>query len=153
MILSNKELKSENSFQNIYFNFFRKDITILLKKINSSFENSSSTYYLSLFYADNIFNLPEFNEFLKNYYEYQKKRILIILSVCCLIIATKFNENDPHFPGAFNFLALCNKFTNNNYLIQINDLTEGEIIILKFLKYKLNYYSVYNYLVFFLGMV
>ena len=156
MILSNKELdisKSENSFQNIYFNSIRKDITILLKKINSSFENSSSTYYLSLFYSDNIFNLPEFNEFLKSYYkyEYQTKKIYILFSVCCLIIATKFNENDPHFPGAFNFLQLCNKFTNNNYSIQINDLTEGEIIILKFLKYKLNYYSVYNFLVFFFG--
>ena len=96
MILSNKEMdisKSENSFHNIYFDSFRKDMIILLKKINFSFENSSSTYYLSLFYADNIFNLPEFNEFLKNYYEYQKKRIYIILSVCCLIIATKFNES------------------------------------------------------------
>ena len=156
MILSNKELdisKSENSFQNIYFNSVRKDIIILLKKINSSFENSSSTYFLSLFYADNIFNLPDFNEYLKKYYkyEYQTKKIYIILSVCCLIIATKFNENDPHFPGAYNFLALCNKFTNDSYMIQIKDLTEGEIIILKFLKYKLNYYSVYNYLVFFFG--
>ena len=157
MILSNKELealKSENSFQNIYFISIRNDLIILLKKINSSFENSSSTYYLSLFYADDIFNLPDFNEFLKKYYkkEYQTKKIYIILSVCCLIIATKFNENDPHFPGAYNFLALCNKFNIDNYMIQIIDLTEGEIIILKFIKYKLNYYSVYNFLVFFLDM-
>ena len=156
MILSNRELdipKTENSFNNIYFISIRNDIITLLKKINSSFENSSSTYYLSLFYVDNIFNLPDFNEYLKKYYkyEYQTKKIYIILSVCCLIIATKFNENDPHFPGAYNFLGLCNKFTNNNYMIQINDLTEGEIIILKFLKYKLNYYSVYNFLVFFFG--
>ena len=156
MILSNRELdisKTENSFHNIYFISIRNDIITLLKKINSSFENSSSTYYLSLFYVDNIFNLPDFNEYLKKYYkyEYQTKKIYIILSVCCLIISTKFNENDPHFPGAYNFLGLCNKFTNNNYIIQINDLTEGEIIILKFLKYKLNYYSVYNFLVFFFG--
>ena len=154
MILSNKELldiSSENIFQNIYYISIRNDLAVLLKKINSSFENSSSTYYLSLFYADNIFNLPHFNEYLKKYYkyEYQTKKIYIILSDCYLIFATKFNENDPHFPGAFNFLALCNKFTYENYMVQINDLTEGEIIILKFLKYKLNYYSVYNFLVFF----
>ena len=73
------------------------------------------------------------------------------MAVCCLIIATKFNENDPHFQGAYNFLKLSNKFTNYNHYIQINDLVEGEIIILKLLQYKLNFYSVYSFLVFFFG--
>ena len=154
MIESNKNLDYISS-KNELFVSIRSEIIVLLKKINSSFENNSSTYYLSLFYADKVFNLPNFNQFIENYYknEFQIfsdiKKIYIILSVCCLIIATKFNENDPHFPGNFNFLTLIGQFTNYNYNIRINDLVEGEIIILKLLKYKLNYYSVYNYIVFF----
>ena len=156
MIESNKDLESISS-KSDYYKSIRNEITVLLKKINSSFENNSSTYYLSLFYADKIFNMTDFNKYIENYYRYEFqinsniKKIYIILSVCCLIISTKFNENDPHFPGAYNFLELSNQFTNFNYNIQINDLVEGEIIILKLLKYKLNYYSVYNYLVFFFG--
>ena len=159
MVFSNKafditqEKGKDFSFQNIYYYSIRNEIITLLKKINSSFENSSATYYLSLYYADKTFNLPNFNEELKKYYKYEfkTKTLYTILSICCLIISTKFNENDPHFPGIYNFLKLCNKYTNYSNFIQIADLVEGEIFILKLLKYKLDYYSVYNFLVFFFG--
>ena len=161
MILSNKELNDmtskRSSYQNNNYISFRNEIIILLKKINSTIENNSSTYYLSLYYIDNIFACQEFNNYINEYYKYkyqinsEMKKIYIILSVTCLIIATKFNENDPHFPGADTFLRLCNKFTDYAFYIQINDLVEGEVIILKLLKYKLSYYSTYNFLVFFFG--
>ena len=159
MILANEEpseLKQELNVkkENTFYASIRNDITTLLKKINSSFENSSSTYYLSIYYLDKIFNLPNINEYLNKYYKYERdtKKVYIILAVCCLIIATKFNENDPHFQGAYNFLKLSNKFTNYYHYIQINDLVEGEIIILKLLQYKLNFYSVYSFLYLFLDM-
>lgn len=160
MVLSNKEpLQSEsnsskeNEKENNYYISIRNYISILLKKINSSFENSTSTYYLALYYLDRLLNLPNINDYLGEYYKYESniKKIYIILGVCCLIIATKFNENDPHFQGAYNFLKLSNKYNNYNYYIEINDLVEGEIIILKLLQYKLNFYSVYNFLVFLFG--
>lgn len=161
MISSNKELVSISSKvnydQNNDFISIRNEIIVLLKKINSSIDNNSSTYYLSLFYIDNIFSSEDFNVFIKEYFKYkiqiqsEIKKIYIILAISCLIIATKFNENDPHFPGGDTFLRLGNKFTDYIYFMQINDLVEGEIIILKLLKYRLNYYSTYNFLVFFFG--
>ena len=161
MIKLNNELDNnsgeEKTFQNTYYNSIRNEIIILLKKINSLLENNSSTYYLSLIYIDKIFNSLDFNEYIKNNYndKYQInseiKKIYIILSISCLLIATKYNENDPHFPGNANYLRLCNNITNYNYYFNINDLVNGEIIVLKLLKYKLNFHSVYNFLVFFFG--
>ena len=159
MIKSNKELDELFQNSNNYYNSIRNEIIVLLKKINSSFENSSSTYYLSLIYADSIFNSPDINEYIKNFYNINDelqinseiKKAYIILSVCCLLIASKYNENDPHFPGNANFLRVCNNNTNYNYYFQIDDLVNGEIIVLKLLKYKLNYFSVYHFLVFFFG--
>ena len=160
MIQTNNELCScieENTFENNFYISIRNEIITLLKKINTSIENNSSTYYMSLLYIDKIFTSKDFDEYLKecSKYRYQInpeiKKMYIVLSVSSLIVSTKFNENDPHFPGADAFLKLCNKFTNYSYSIRTNDLVEGEIVILKLLKYKLNYYSVYNFLVFFFG--
>ena len=156
MVQSNNEFE-ENSFENDFYISMRIEIITLLKKINTSIENNSSTYYMSLLYIDKIFTSQDFNEYIKecSKYKYQInseiKKMYIILSVSSLIVSTKFNENDPHFPGADAFLKLCNKFTNYSYSIRTNDLVEGEIVILKLMKYKLNYYSVYNFLVFFFG--
>ena len=160
MVQTNNELCScieENTFENNFYISIRNEIITLLKKINTSIENNSSTYYMSLLYIDKIFTSKDFDEYLKecSKYRYQInpeiKKMYIVLSVSSLIVSTKFNENDPHFPGADAFLKLCNKFTNYSYSIRTNDLVEGEIVILKLLKYKLNYYSVYNFLVFFFG--
>ena len=160
MVQSNNELSSsieENTFQNNFYISIRNEIITLLKKINTTIENNSSTYYMSLLYIDKIFTSQDFNEYIKecSKYKYQInseiKKMYIILSISSLIVSSKFNENDPHFPGAEAFLRLCNKFTNYSYSIRTNDLVEGEIVILKLMKYKLNYYSVYNFLVFFFG--
>jgi len=160
MVQSNNESGpciEENTFQNNFYISIRNEIITLLKKINTSIENNSSTYYMSLLYIDKIFTSQDFDEYIKecSKYKYQinseKKKMYIVLSVSSLIVSTKFNENDPHFPGADAFLKLCNKFTNYSYSIRTNDLVEGEIVILKLMKYKLNYYSVYNFLVFFFG--
>ena len=160
MVQSNNESGpciEENTFQNNFYISIRNEIITLLKKINTSIENNSSTYYMSLLYIDKIFTSQDFDEYIKecSKYKYQInseiKKMYIVLSVSSLIVSTKFNENDPHFPGADAFLKLCNKFTNYSYSIRTNDLVEGEIVILKLMKYKLNYYSVYNFLVFFFG--
>ena len=160
MVQSNNESGpciEENTFENNFYISIRNEIITLLKKINTSIENNSSTYYMSLLYIDKIFTSQDFDEYIKecSKYKYQInseiKKMYIVLSVSSLIVSTKFNENDPHFPGADAFLKLCNKFTNYSYSIRTNDLVEGEIVILKLMKYKLNYYSVYNFLVFFFG--
>ena len=92
MIKINNELDNnsteEKTFHNNYYNSIRNEIIILLKKINTSFENNSSTYYLSLIYIDIIFNSLDFNEYIKNNdnYEFQinseiKKKIYYFIGV------------------------------------------------------------------------
>jgi hypothetical protein len=94
MVQTNNELCScieENTFENNFYISIRNEIITLLKKINTSIENNSSTYYMSLLYIDKIFTSKDFDEYLKecSKYRYQinpeiKKCILSYLSVVLL---------------------------------------------------------------------
>ena len=72
MVQSNNEFE-ENTFENDFYISMRNEIIILLKKINTSIENNSSTYYMSLLYIDKIFTSQDFNEYIKecSKYKYQ----------------------------------------------------------------------------------
>ena len=44
---------------------------------------------------------------------------LIMFSLACLIIATKYNENEPHFPNIINCIKLCSYYTyNTNFEVE-----------------------------------
>ena len=72
-----------------------------------------------------------------------------LYSLCCLIIASKFNENDPHIPDLNFYIKIYNEITKFQFNFTRDEIRNGEVIILTLLKYKLNFYSIYHFIVFF----
>ena len=132
----------------------RKEIKNLIKNINTYLDNNSSTYFLSLYYMDLIFEnysieelmIDNFNISMDNVY---KLNNYVLLSLACLVIASKFNEKDPHVPDLNSFIRIYNKNSKFYYILSINELMKAEVNVLKILKYKLNYYSLYQFVIFF----
>ena len=141
----------------IYFKR-RNDLKNLIKSINSYINNSSQSLFLTLYFMDSIFtnnNLENvfFNHF--NIWDYlvPLKDIQInnyaLLSVACLIMSYKFNENEPKLPSMSSFVKLLYHFSKKKYIFGVKDLIMAEVIAAKLLKYKLNYYTIYHFFVFF----
>lgn len=151
MISNNPKLDTTTNLT--YFEC-RKDIKNLLKLINVSLENNSQTFFLALYYMDSVFTNKNFLEIYNKFYspENQKNpsnKEYLMFSLACLIIATKYNENDPHVPNIIGFTNLCSFHSNSLYNFKVEELFETEVFILKLLEYKLNYYTLYHYIVFF----
>ena len=141
----------------IYFNR-RKDLKNLIKTINAYINNSSQSFFLTLYFMDSIFtniNLENifFNHFTMWDYLIPLKDIQMdnyaLLAVACLILSYKFNENDPKLPSMPSFLKLLYHFSNKNFIFSVHDLAMAEVVVSKLLKYKLNYYTIYHFFVFF----
>ena len=141
----------------IYFSH-RKYLKDFIKTIHNKISYNSQSLFLSLYLMDIIFlreNLEKFffeyfpswayilpsNDTLLNNY--------ILLSLSCLIISYKFNENNPRICSLNNLIQLVYHISEGKYIFSIKDLTKGEACVIKILKYKLNFYTVYDYLVFF----
>ena len=132
----------------------RKEIKNIIKNVNTCLDNNSSTYFLSLYYMDLIFEnysieeimIDNFNISMDNAY---KLNNYVLLSLACLVIASKFNEKDPHVPDLNSFIRVYNKNSKFYYILSINELMKAEVNVLKILKYKLNYYSLYQFVIFF----
>ena len=149
--MTNKREENKLYFEN------RKKIKNLIKNINTCLDNNSSTFFLSLFYMDlifenysieeilkenlSIFDIPIDNNYTMNNY--------VLLSLACLVIASKFNEKDPHVPDLNSFLRIYNQYTKFYFIFTLNELMRAEVNVLKILKYKLNYYSLYQFITFF----
>ena len=119
----------------------RKDLLYLIRNVNRKLDFNSQTFFLSLLFMDKIFSLENLTiENVNDYYLY---------SLCCLIIASKFNENDPHIPDLNSYNKIFNEVSKFQYNFSRDEIRNGEVIILNLLKYKLNYYSIYHFLVFF----
>ena len=140
-----------------YFNR-RKELKNLMKSINSHIDNNSQSLFLTLYYMDIIFTHKDlesvffshfftwnaygsFNDFQMNYY--------VLLSLACLIVASKFNENDPHVPTISSYIRLLYEYSKKKYIFNLDSLYMAEVVVVKLLKYKLNYYTIYHYLIFF----
>ena len=165
MISSNSliPLNSYNSSKNktkIYFEK-RKEIKTLLKNMNTSLDNNSSTYFLALLYTDLIFQnysleeifltnntISRYNLSSSSQKIFPVKQCLLI-AVCCLIVASKFNEKDPHVPDLNSFIRIYNQNSKFYFIFSLDELRDTEVKILKLLKYKLNFYSLYQFITFF----
>ena len=165
MISSNSliPLNSYNSSKNktkIYFEK-RKEIKTLLKNMNTSLDNNSSTYFLALLYTDLIFQnysleeifltnntISRYNLSSSSQKIFPVKQCLLI-AVCCLIVASKFNEKDPHVPDLNSFIRIYNQNSKFYFIFSLDELRETEVKILKLLKYKLNFYSLFQFITFF----
>ena len=141
----------------IYFSR-RKYLKNLIKVIHSKLSVNSRAYFLSLFLMDIIF-LSEYLE--KQFFEHFPMKALfittkdiqinnyVLLSLVCLMISYKFNGNKSLFYSTNNLPKIINFITEGNYGFTERDLIVGEACVIKILKYKLNFYTVYDYLVFF----
>ena len=74
---------------------------------------------------------------------------LNILSLSCLTVASKYCENDPNVPPLENFIDLYNKYYNKFGKINIDDLFDMEVNVLKNLEYNLYYMTIYDFNLFF----
>ena len=143
MILKNDK-NNEKNFINIEYLKNRNKLLNFLRSINYKLDFNSQTFYLSLLYLDKIFELNDIKII--------KDKDFHLISLSCLILASKFNENDPHVPDLQSFINCYKdvlKKKTTFYKFTVKDLRESEMKTLKLLKYKLNYYSIYHYLIFF----
>ena len=95
MILKNDN-NNENNFVNIEYLKNRNKLLNFLRNINYKLDFNSQTFYLSLIYLDKIFEKNDINNI--------KDKDFHLICLSCLILASKFNENDPHVPDLQSFL-------------------------------------------------
>ena len=142
MSKSNSEIEffiSENNIRN--YKERRGYLLYLIRNINSKLDFNSQTFFLALYLMDKIFSCEKFT--IENENDY------ILYSLCCLIIASKFNENDPHIPDINSYIKVCSNMTKYQCILNLEDIRKGEVYILNLLQFKLNFYSIYHFIVFF----
>ena len=144
------EIMKRNIFHNFYTYSYssinieylnsRKTLFNILHKITKKLGFKSQTFFLSTLYLDMIFCL--------------KKKINIninSLGLGALCLAAKYAENDPIVPHLQYFLKVYNYILGYKSIISISDLKSAEVMVLKLLNYKLNYYSIYDFNSFLFG--
>ena len=141
----------------IYFDR-RKELYNLIKSINNYISNSSQSFVLALYFMDTIFTNDNLENIFFSHFEYLNylnplndisMNSYVMLSLACLIISIKYYENDPKMPTASSFIKLVEHFSENVYSFTISDLAMAEVVAIKLLKYKLNFYTIYHFLEFF----
>jgi hypothetical protein len=154
---SQKKIDFTNERNKLYFSR-RKELKNLMKSVNSHLDNNSQSYFLTLYYMDLIFTNPNlervfFSHFSSwtNYTTYNDIQMnnYVLLSLACLVVASKFNENDPHIPTMSSFIRLLYEYSKKKYIYNLESLFLAELVVVKLLKYKLNYYTIYHHLIFF----
>ena len=141
-----------NMCHNIYNNFnsyesntinknylsIRNSIFNIMQKITMKFGFKSQTFFLSTYYLDLVF--------------IKKKKININiykLGLACLCLSSKFCENDPIVPQLPYFVKMYNNITGYKNFISMTELMYAEVVVCKILKYKLNYFTAYDFISFF----
>ena len=150
--LNDAEISQKKIFElmkvNIYDNYYnysfslinkdyissRKSIFNTLHKITIKMGFKSQTFFLSAHYLDIIFT--------------KKRRInsnLNTLGLACLCLSAKFCENDPIVPHLQYFIRIYNHIMGYKNTISMSELKRNEVLVLKMLNYKLNYYTIYDF--------
>ena len=136
----------------------RKYLKTVIKTIHKKVSVNTQAYFLTLFLMDNIFIKDNLE---KIFYEHFPMRIplslskdiqlndYILLSFVCLMISYKFYGNNSILLSMSNIVKILHYISDGNFGFTPRDLIVGEACVIKILKYKLNFYTVYHYLVFF----
>ena len=114
--------------------YSRKILFNILHKITIALGFKSQTFFLCAHYLDIIFS--------------SKKPINLnvnIVGLSCLCLSAKHCENDPIVPHLHYFIKAYNIIMGYKNIISMKDLKFGEVLVLKFLNYKLNYFTVYDF--------
>ena len=136
----------------------RKELKTMIKSINTYISNSSQSFFLALYLMDTVFTSNDletifFQHFNSWDYLIPMKDIQLnnyaLLSVACLIISYKYSENDPNLQSMASFVKLLYHFSKKNFIFSAKDLAMAEVIAIKLLKYKLNYFTIYHFFIFF----
>ena len=151
------KIDSNNERNKLYFSR-RKELKNLMKSINSYLDNNSQSYFLALYYMDLIFTNPDLERMFFSHFSswtcYTTNNDIqmnnyVLLSLACLVVASKFNENDPHVPTMSSFIRLLYEYSKKKYIFNLQSLFTAEVVVVKLLKHKLNYYTIYHHLIFF----
>ena len=143
---------TNNSLLNINLDYIlnRPSLFSLIHKISNYIGFKSQTYFLSVYYLDIIFsqnkNLPINIDFK-------------VLSLACLLLAAKYVENDQNVPNLPSFVMVFNLILKGRPtlgykvkgMISEKELFYAEVVTCKLLKYKLNYFTTYDFDSFFFG--
>ena len=140
----------------IYFSR-RKELKNLITSINTCINYTSQSLFLALYYMDSIFTNEDLE---KVFYSHFKTNEYIssndiqmnnyaLLSVACLMISYKYNENNPQIPTLSSFAKLLFYFSKKSFSFTLNEISTAEVVVVKLLNYKLNYNTIYHFFVFF----
>ena len=116
----------------------RSDLFGLIKKISDKMGFKSQTYFLSLYYLDILFTKNKKSDCNYN-----------VMGLACLLLASKYCENDPAVPELKYFIRIYNRIVGSKNSISVSDLFYSEVMACKMLNHKLNYYTVYDFNSFF----
>ena len=131
---------NNNPLINLDYLLYRPSIFALIHNISNRIGFKSQTFFLSIYYLDILH--------LKN------KKIdldLKTISLACLLLASKYTENDQYVPVLPAFVAVFNSIVDYKDFISNKELLFAEVLICKLLEYKLNYYTIYDFDSFFFG--
>ena len=116
----------------------RNSIFKILYKITIQLGFKSQTYFLSTHYLDII--LSKGKKISSNMYK---------LGLAALCLSAKFCENDPAVPPLKYFIKFYNNIAGYKNIISMNYLRYNEVLVCKLLNYKLSYYTIYDYNIYF----
>jgi hypothetical protein len=141
----------------IYFSR-RYELFNLIKLINNYIHSNSQSLYLAFYFMDTIFTNDDLErEFFSHFTNLSYLSPLndiqmnnyVLLSLACLILTQKFSDNGPKNPSISSFIKLAYHFSKKKYSFNTDDLILAEVVVIKLLKYKLTYNTIYHFLVFF----
>ena len=118
----------------------RKEAIKIIRATSAKLNFNSKTFFNSIYYMDIVASKDQ---------SLQKLSDFILIGLGCLSLSSKFNENEPSVPEMKQFLTVLSNLTRFRYRFTLQDLILSEIKCIKQLDYKLNYYSLYHFLVFF----
>ena len=127
------------SINSKYLNI-RSKLLSLLRTISAKMCFKSQTYFLSIYYLDILFTNSKNTKIELNYN---------IMGLACLLLAAKNCENDPIVPELKYFTKIYNKIIGNKNAISVSDLFYSEVMTIKLLNHKLNFYTIYDFNTFF----
>ena len=118
----------------------RSKLLNLLRTISAKMCFKSQTYFLSIYYLDILFTNSKNKKIELNYN---------IMGLACLLLSAKNCENDPVVPELKYFTKIYNKIIGNKKAISVSDLFYSEVMAIKLLNHKLNFYTIYDFNSFF----
>ena len=132
---------SQNSISlNSKYLDLRSKLLHLLRQISAKMCFKSQTYFLSIYYLDILLTNCKNKKIDLNYN---------LIGLACLLLSAKNCENDPIVPELKYFTKIYNKIIGNRNAISVSDLFYSEVMAIKLLNHKLNFYTIYDFNSFF----